>query len=145
LQHVTPITAGSQAFAFVAVADEGNPEPKERSRMVADISPAALDDVTSSCAPDHSYSYAADKAKLLARLRRIEGQVRGVARMVEEDKYCIDILTQISAIVSSTQAVGLLLLEDHIRGCVVDAGPEDREERLQELNRAIERFTRSVR
>ena len=113
--------------------------------MVADTSPTALDDVTSSCSPDHSDSYAADKAKLLARLRRIEGQVRGVARMVEDDKYCIDILTQISAIVSSTQAVGLLLLEDHIRGCVVDALPEDREERLQELNRAIERFTRSVR
>jgi DNA-binding FrmR family transcriptional regulator len=97
------------------------------------------------CTPDHSDSYAADKAKLLARLRRIEGQVRGVGRMVEDDKYCIDILTQISAIISSTQSVGLLLLEDHIRGCVVDARPEDREERLQELNSAIERFTRSVR
>jgi len=114
--------------------------------MVADIqTPAAEEENASCCAPDHSYSYAADKAKLLARLRRIEGQVRGVARMVEEDKYCIDILTQISAIVSSTQAVGLLLLEDHIRGCVVGARPEDREERLQELNRAIEPFTRSVR
>jgi DNA-binding FrmR family transcriptional regulator len=96
------------------------------------------------CTPDHSDSYAADKAKLLARLRRIEGQVRGVGRMVEEDKYCIDILTQISAIISSTQSVGLLLLQDHIRGCVVDARPEDREDRLQELNRTIERFTRSV-
>ena len=96
------------------------------------------------CAPDHSDSYAADKARLLARLRRIEGQVRGVGRMVEEDKYCIDILTQISAIISSTQSVGLLLLQDHIRGCVVDARPEDREDRLQELNKAIERFTRSV-
>jgi len=94
--------------------------------------------------PEHSDSYAADKAKILARLRRIEGQVRGVARMVEEDKYCVDILTQISAIISSTRSVGLLLLEDHIRGCVVDAQPADREERLQELNRAIERFTRSV-
>lgn len=94
--------------------------------------------------PDHSDSYAADKAKLLARLRRIEGQVRGVGRMVEEDKYCIDILTQISAIISSTQSVGLLLLQDHIRGCVVDARPEDREDRLEELNKAIERFTRSV-
>jgi len=113
--------------------------------MVAETSPVAVEDIAFTCAPEYSYSYAADKAKLLARLRRIEGQVRGIARMVEDDKYCIDILTQISAIVSSTQAVGLLLLEDHIRGCVVDAGPEDREERLQELNRAIERFTRSVR
>ncbi|HWV24423.1 MAG TPA: metal-sensitive transcriptional regulator [Thermomicrobiales bacterium] len=101
--------------------------------------------VTSCCSPDHSDSYAKDKAKLLARLRRIEGQVRGVGRMIEEDKYCIDILTQISAIISSSQSVGLLLLQDHIRGCVVDAQPEDREDRLEELNRAIERFTRSVR
>lgn len=95
--------------------------------------------------PDHSDSYAHDKARLLARLRRIEGQVRGVGRMIEDDKYCIDILTQISAIISSTQSVGLLLLQDHIRGCVVDASPEDREARLEELNKTIERFTRSVR
>lgn len=100
--------------------------------------------VTSCHSPNHSDSYAEDKAKLLARLRRIEGQVRGVGRMIEDDKYCIDILTQISAVISSAQSVGLLLLQDHIRGCVVDALPEDREDRLDELNRAIERFTRSV-
>lgn len=92
----------------------------------------------------HSDSYAQDKARLLARLRRIEGQVRGVARMVEEDKYCVDILTQISAIMASSRSVGLLLLEDHIRGCVVNATPDEQEARLVELNQAIERFTRSV-
>jgi DNA-binding FrmR family transcriptional regulator len=98
-----------------------------------------------SCHTDRSSdSYAQDKARLLARLRRIEGQVRGIGRMVEDDRYCIDILTQISAVISSTQSVGLVLLEDHIRGCVVNAEPEDREERLQELNKAIARFTRSV-
>lgn len=91
-----------------------------------------------------SESYAQDKAKLLARLRRIEGQIRGIGRMVEDDRYCIDILTQISAVMSSTQSVGLALLEDHIRGCVVNAEPEDREDRLEELNKAIARFTRSV-
>lgn len=113
--------------------------------MVADTSITSSDAPSDGCCtPDHSDSYAADKARLLARLRRIEGQVRGVGRMVEDDKYCIDILTQISAIISSTQSVGLLLLQDHIRGCVVDARPEDREDRLQELNKAIERFTRSV-
>jgi CsoR family transcriptional regulator, copper-sensing transcriptional repressor len=97
------------------------------------------------CHTDRSSdSYAQDKARLLARLRRIEGQVRGIGRMVEDDRYCIDILTQISAVISSTQSVGLVLLEDHIRGCVVNAEPEDREERLQELNKAIARFTRSV-
>lgn len=92
----------------------------------------------------HPEAYGEDKTKILKRLRRIEGQVRGVSRMVEEDKYCIDILTQISAIVASTRSVGLLLLEDHIRGCVVNAGPDEREATLEELNRAIERFTRSV-
>ncbi len=92
----------------------------------------------------HSHSYEADKARILTRLRRIEGQVRGVARMVEDDKYCIDILTQLSAIVASSRSVGLLLLEDHIRGCVVGASPDEMEATLDELNRAIERFTRSV-
>ena len=89
-------------------------------------------------------SYAHDKAKIQARLRRIEGQVRGVQRMVEEDKYCVDVLTQLSAIIAGARAVGLLVLEDHIRGCVVDAEPENREDVLKELTTAIERFTRAV-
>lgn len=98
-----------------------------------------------SCHADRSSdSYAVDKAKLIARLRRIEGQVRGIGGMVEDDRYCIDILTQISAVISSLQSVGLVLLEDHIEGCVVNADPDDREERLQELNKAIARFVRSV-
>ena len=84
------------------------------------------------------------KTKNLARLKRIEGQVRGIGRMVEEDKYCIDVLTQISASMSSLRAVGLLVLQDHIRGCVIEGDPENREETLEELNRAIERFVRSV-
>lgn len=92
----------------------------------------------------HSDSYAEDKVRILNRLKRIEGQVRGIARMVEEDKYCIDVLTQISASTSSLRAVGLLVLEDHIRGCVVNGDPDDREATLDELNRAIERFVRSV-
>ena len=92
----------------------------------------------------HHHSYGADKAKILARLRRIEGQVRGVAKMVEEDQYCIDILTQLSAVISSSRNVGLLVLEDHIRGCVVNAEPHEQDARLQELNQAIERFVRSV-
>src|SRR5918998_335284 len=66
-----------------------------------------------------STSYAADKAKILARLRRMEGQVRGVQRMVEEDQYCVDVLTQLSAIIAAARQTGLLVLEDHIRGCVL--------------------------
>jgi DNA-binding FrmR family transcriptional regulator len=92
----------------------------------------------------HSTSYANDKAKILARLRRIEGQVRGVARMVEDDKYCVDVLTQMSAAIAGLRATGLLVLEDHIRGCVINADPDDREATLDELMSAIERFNRSV-
>ena len=89
-------------------------------------------------------SYAEDKTKILARLRRIEGQVRGVTRMVEEDKYCVDVLTQLSAIIAALRGTGLLVLEDHIRGCVVNADPDDREAVLDELTGAIERFTKGV-
>jgi DNA-binding FrmR family transcriptional regulator len=92
----------------------------------------------------HSTSYANDKAKILARLRRIEGQVRGVQRMVEDDKYCVDVLTQLSAAIAGLRATGLLVLEDHIRGCVINADPKDREATLDELMSAIERFNRSV-
>ncbi|MCC6314010.1 MAG: metal-sensitive transcriptional regulator [Thermomicrobiales bacterium] len=89
-------------------------------------------------------SYAEDKTRILNRLRRLEGQVRGVQRMVEEDQYCLDILTQLSAIIAGARATGLLVLEDHIRGCVVGSGPDDREALLDELTEAIERFTRTV-
>jgi CsoR family transcriptional regulator, copper-sensing transcriptional repressor len=94
-----------------------------------------------------STSYAADKERILNRLRRMEGQVRGVQRMVEEDQYCVDVLTQISAVISAARGVGLLVLEDHIRGCVMGTcGHEhaDQEAMLAELTQAIERFTRTA-
>jgi DNA-binding FrmR family transcriptional regulator len=91
-----------------------------------------------------STSYAADKAKILARLRRIEGQVRGVQGMVERDQYCIDVLTQLSSIIAAARATGLLVLEGHIRGCVVGADPENQEAVLDELTTAIDRFNRTV-
>ena len=87
--------------------------------------------------------YIADKDALSARLRRIEGQVRGVARMVEDERYCIDILTQISAVQAALDGVGLRLLEDHAAHCV--AGPADagvRAERTEELMAAVARFAR---
>lgn len=90
---------------------------------------------------------APDRARILARLRRMEGQVRGVHKMVEEDQYCLDILTQISAITAAARNVGLLVLEDHIRNCVMGTcrhGHHDEEDLLVELSGAIERFTRSV-
>ncbi|MEZ4499313.1 MAG: metal-sensitive transcriptional regulator [Thermomicrobiales bacterium] len=95
-------------------------------------------------AHQHSPSYEADRARILTRLRRIEGQVRGVHKMVEEEKYCVDILTQISAIVAGLRATGLVILEDHIRGCVMSAEDDEQEAFLDELMGAIERFNRSV-
>jgi CsoR family transcriptional regulator, copper-sensing transcriptional repressor len=97
-----------------------------------------------------STSYAADKERILNRLRRMEGQVRGVQKMVEGDQYCVDVLTQISAIISAARGVGLLVLEDHIRGCVMGScshdheGPDGQEAMLAELTQAIERFTRTA-
>jgi CsoR family transcriptional regulator, copper-sensing transcriptional repressor len=100
-------------------------------------------------APRTSTSYAHDKAKIMARLRRMEGQVRGVQRMVEEDQYCLDVLTQLSAIIAAARQTGMLVLEDHVRGCVLGAGEHghdamDQEELLTELMGAIDRFGRSV-
>jgi len=92
--------------------------------------------------PEHVDSYRQDKARILARLRRMEGQVRGVQRMVEEDKYCVDVLTQLSSIIAAARGIGLVLLEDHIRGCVIHS--TDPEASIQELTDAIERFTKSV-
>lgn len=87
-------------------------------------------------------SYTRDKARIQARLRRMEGQVRGVQRMVEEDKYCVDVLTQLSSIIAAARSIGLVVLEDHINGCVINA--EDKEAAASELTEAIERFTKSV-
>ncbi len=93
------------------------------------------------------YGYLADKQALVNRLRRIEGQVRGIERMVEEERYCIDILTQLSAISSALDAVALKLLADHVQSCVVDAvASGDRaaaEEKTRELLEAVERFTKA--
>lgn len=87
--------------------------------------------------------YQKDKAALQARLGRIEGQVRGVSRMVAADEYCIDVLTQINAIKRAIDQVGLLLLEDHVKTCVVDAAKRDQEEKLDELVKAVERFAKA--
>ncbi|HEU0257235.1 MAG TPA: metal-sensitive transcriptional regulator [Microbacteriaceae bacterium] len=92
------------------------------------------------------YGYAKDKAAYLRRLRRIEGQVRGVSRMLDEDHYCIDILTQISAITSALHAVGVGLLEEHIGHCVLDAAKVSAEAgraKVEEASAAVARLVRS--
>ncbi len=89
--------------------------------------------------------YTGSKDDYLKRLRRIEGQVRGVQRMVDEDVYCIDVLTQISAVTKALQAVSLGLLEDHIGHCVVDAARESDEAAATKVREAAEAITRLVR
>ena len=86
--------------------------------------------------------YAADKEQLHKRLRRIEGQVRGIQGMVEEDRYCIDVLTQISAVQAALDKVALGLMDQHARHCVV-GGPDDKQaDRTDELMAAVARLMR---
>jgi DNA-binding FrmR family transcriptional regulator len=90
--------------------------------------------------------YTGSKDEYLKRLRRVEGQVRGLQRMVDEDVYCIDILTQVAAVTKALQAVSLGLLEDHVAHCVVDAariGDAEAAEKVREAADAIARLVRS--
>ena len=90
------------------------------------------------------YIKASDKQQIQNRLRRIEGQVRGLQRMVEEEKYCVEVLTQIASIVSASEKVALILLADHVEHCLKEAiGDGDRaDEKVAELASAVERFLR---
>ncbi len=85
--------------------------------------------------------YSHDKVSLQARLARIEGQVRGIQRMVDEDRYCIDVLTQVTAVKAALDKVALALLGDHVSHCVVDAVREGTgEQKVKELTAAIGRY-----
>lgn len=86
--------------------------------------------------------YTATKEQLVARLRRIEGQIRGIEGMVQEDRYCIDVLTQISAAQAALDKVALGLLDDHAQHCVVGAAEGDREAKTEELMAAVGRLMR---
>ncbi len=93
-----------------------------------------------------SYGYIHSKDDYLRRLRRIEGQARGLQRMVEEEKYCIDILTQVSAMTRALQSVALGLLDEHLSHCVVEAaaaGGPQAEEKVKEASAAIARLVRA--
>lgn len=92
------------------------------------------------------HGYAQEKENYLKRLRRIEGQVRGLARMVEEDKYCIDILTQVSAVTRALQVVSIGLLDEHLKHCVAEAmaeGGDNADAKVKEASDAIARLVRS--
>ena len=89
--------------------------------------------------------YADRKNDHLRRLRRIEGQVRGLQRMVEEEAYCVDVLTQVASVVSALEQAGMLVLKDHVEHCVresVEGGGEKADEKVEELTAAVERFLR---
>jgi DNA-binding FrmR family transcriptional regulator len=94
-----------------------------------------------------THGYAGDREALVKRLHRIEGQVRGIERMVDDDRYCIDILTQIGAVTTALESLALKLLDDHVGHCVREAfasGDEDAaEEKRRELLEAVQRFTRT--
>jgi len=93
-----------------------------------------------------SHGYSADKEQLLKRLARIEGQVRGIAKMIDEDRYCIDVLTQLGAVDTALEAVSLKVLEDHVQHCVAGAlasGDErSASEKSAELLAAVQRFAK---
>ncbi|WP_199438881.1 metal-sensitive transcriptional regulator [Umezawaea beigongshangensis] len=92
------------------------------------------------------HGYTADKDAYLKRLRRVEGQIRGLQRMVEGDEYCIDVLTQIAAATKALQAVSLGLLDEHLKHCVAQAAAEGgpvAEAKIQEASEAIARLVRS--
>ena len=95
---------------------------------------------------EHHHGYISSKEEYLKRLRRIEGQARGLQRMVEDEKYCIDILTQVSAMTKALQSVALGLLDEHLSHCVMQAaaagGPEA-DEKIREASEAIARLVRS--
>ena len=95
---------------------------------------------TARSTPERGYS--ATKDQLLKRLRRVEGQVRGVQNMVEDERYCIDVLTQISAIQAALDKVALGLMDDHARHCVIDGPSELKDDRTEELMAAVARLMR---
>ncbi|MGH3032961.1 MAG: metal-sensitive transcriptional regulator [Gaiellaceae bacterium] len=94
-----------------------------------------------------TYGYVSDKEALVKRLHRIEGQVRGIERMVEEERYCIDILTQIGAVTTALESLAFQVLDDHVSHCVSGAlssgDPEVAEEKSRELLEAVQRFSRT--
>ena len=98
-------------------------------------------------ATQQSHGYVADKENLVKRLHRIEGQVRGVERMIEDDRYCIDVITQISAVTTALESLAFQILDEHVNHCVAGAlasgDPVEAETKSRELLEAVHRFARS--
>lgn len=118
-----------------SVADSAQPH---------DLSGQTAGEECESCATHH-HGYIKEKDAFLKRMRRIEGQARGITKMIEDEKYCIDILTQISAMTKALEAVGLGLLDDHLKHCVLDAakaGGDEADAKMKEASDAIKRMVR---
>ena len=139
MKHQTLNDTGG-GYAEVSVTDT------TKEKAMAPTTPKTLDRSEASTGTNPSYIHNKTKDEYLKRLRRIEGQARGLQRMVEEEQYCIDILTQVSAMTKALQSVALALLDEHMGHCVVDAaragGPEA-EIKLKEASDAIARLVRS--
>ena len=92
----------------------------------------------------HTHSYTKDKQDIVIRLKRMEGQLKGIQKMVEDGEYCVDILNQLSSIMAATQKVANIIMKDHIKGCVRDAltRNENSEEKVDELVSVVEKFTK---
>ncbi len=107
---------------------------------------AAPETAGSPVGDSHGYIKAKDKERLQNRLRRIEGQVRGLQRMVDEETYCVDVLTQVASVVSALEKVGALVLKDHVEHCLresIESGDRQKaDEKVEELTAAVERFLR---
>lgn len=133
-----------------AATNERRPEGRSPSRTAA---PSPTEPGAGNHAGEHGHfrhSYTKDKAQLIRRLRRIEGQVRGIARMIEREEYCVDILQQTAALRAAIDAVALLILEDHISGCVRTAAEQGEvdayvDEVLDVVRRTLGRPVRSTR
>ena len=98
-------------------------------------------------AETHTHGYVADKEALVRRLHRIEGQVRGIERMLEENRYCIDMITQIAAVTTALESLAFRILDEHVNHCVAGAlasgDPGDAEQKSKELLEAVHRFART--
>jgi CsoR family transcriptional regulator, copper-sensing transcriptional repressor len=140
----TPSFARSLRSRRLLSASGSVPRPRMSgaATMLCDIPPWGI---VHSAAVGHGY--AENKEALVRRLHRIEGQVRGIERMVEDDRYCIDILTQISAVSTALESLALEILDDHVSHCVAGAlasgEPAEANEKATELLDAVRRFTRS--
>ena len=104
-----------------------------------------IESATGTEVADSQHGYISDKKRYLDRLRRIEGQARGIRRMVEEEQYCIDILTQVAAMTKALQAVSLGLVEEHLAHCVVDAARASDEAAQEKISEAVEAIARLVK